>query len=624
MMKKLLIALCTMSLAINATASTLTQWPSAITAEAVPRSEYPRPQFQRTDWLCLNGTWNFDFDFGLSGHERGWQNVTSLERQITVPFCPESQLSGIGYTDFIPAVWYQREISIPTEWAGRQVRLNFGASDYETHVFIDGHEVGTHYGTGSSFSFDISRQVKPGTRHNLVVWVKDDLRGGHQLGGKQSERLNSYGCMYTRTTGIWQTVWLEPVDAEGLQSVFAVPDIDQQQLVVHPRFYKESATNRLTVKVYDGKRMVAQTSVGCSNGAVAVLPIKKPKLWSPESPFLYDVTYEVSNATGAVIDRVQSYAGMRKVHVAGGYFYLNNQPYYQRLVLDQGFYPDGIWTAPTDEALRHDIELAKAVGFNGARLHQKSFEERYYYWADRLGYLTWGESASWGIDVNSNLSARNFLAEWTELVERDRNHPSLVTWTPFNETWGCNGSGVYNRMIEDVYRITKAIDPTRPVNDASGDGHVRTDIWAVHDYERDHDRLIEHFTFHEGREPYRNQGDKPYLAKYDGQPYMVDEFGGLPWIRPEEREGSWGYGQNIDDIEEFYRLLEGEVDALKACPNVVGFCYTQITDVEQEKNGIYYYDRRPKFDTARLKTIFERIPSVITDIKRLPVYQHAH
>ena len=592
-------------------------------AGAIPRSEYPRPQFQRADWLCLNGTWNFAFDFGQSGLERNWQKATTLERQITVPFCPESQLSGIGYTDFIPAVWYQREIDIPSEWFGRQVRLNFGASDYETHVFIDGHEVGIHYGTGSSFSFDISRQAKPGTKHNLVVWVKDDLRSGHQLGGKQSQQLNSNGCMYTRTTGIWQTVWLEPVDAEGLESVFAVPDIDQQQLVVHPRFFHESAANMLTVKVYDGKKQVAQTAVSCYNGAVAVLPIKKPKLWSPESPFLYDVTYEVSNAAGVVVDRIQSYAGMRKVHVAGGYFYLNNQPYYQRLVLDQGFYPDGIWTAPSDEALRRDIELAKAVGFNGARLHQKSFEERYYYWADRLGYLTWGESASWGIDVNSDLSARNFLAEWTELVERDRNHPSLVMWTPFNETWGSNGSGVYNRMVEDVYRITKAIDPTRPVNDVSGDGHVRTDIWTVHDYERDYDRLIEHFTFHEGQEPYRNQGDKPYLAKYDGQPYMVDEFGGLPWIRPEERGSSWGYGRNIDDIEEFYRLLQGEVDALKACPNVVGFCYTQITDVEQEKNGIYYYDRRPKFDTNRLKAIFERIPATITDARQLPVYHPA-
>ena len=585
---------------------------------AQPRAEYPRPQFERSEWMNLNGEWNFAFDFGKTGAERGWQNAKQLERKITVPFCPESKLSGIGYTDFIPAVWYQRTVSVPSHWSGNRVRINFGASDYETIVFIDGKKVGTHYGSGSSFSFDITNLAKPGTSHNLVVYVKDDLRAGHQTGGKQSTDLNSSGCMYTRTTGIWQTVWLEPVDEEGLESVFAVPDIDQQQLVIHPRFFKESNGNKLTVKVLDGNKLVASSTTSCTNGAVVVLPIKKPKLWSPESPFLYDVIYEVSR-DGKVVDRITSYAGMRKVHTAGGYFYLNNKPYYQRLVLDQGFYPDGIWTAPSDEALRHDIEMSKAVGFNGARLHQKSFEERYYYWADRLGYLTWGESASWGLNVNDDLAARNFIGEWTELVERDRNHPSLVTWTPFNETWGSSGTGVYNHLVEDVYRLTRAIDPTRPVNDVSGDGHVRTDIWAQHNYERDPQKLINQLTFREGREPYRNQPNKNYLANYEGQPYILDEFGGLPWIKPEERSTSWGYGSNIETLDDFYRILQDEIDALKACPNVVGFCYTQITDVEQEKNGIYYYDRTPKFDTERIRAIFERIPSVITDVKTLPV-----
>lgn len=588
-------------------------------AMALPRAEYPRPQFQRSEWQNLNGEWNFAFDFGQTGQEKKWQNAKNFDKKITVPFCPESQLSGIGYTDFIPAVWYQRTLNIPASWSGKNIRLNFGAADYETHVFIDGQEVGTHYGSGSSFSFDITKKVQAGKEHNLVVWVKDNLRDGKQTGGKQSTELNSRGCMYTRTTGIWQTVWMEPVDAEGLESVYAVPDIDQQVLVVHPRFFKESGSNQLTVKVSDGGKVVGKTTVSCSNGSVAVVPVKKPKLWSPESPFLYDVTYEVVR-DGKVIDRIESYAGMRKVHVAGGYFYLNNQPYYQRLVLDQGYYPDGIWTAPSDEALKRDIELGKAVGFNGARLHQKSFEERYYYWADKLGYITWGESASWGLNVNNDEAARNFIAEWTELVERDRNHPSLVTWTPFNESWGSSGTGVYNHLVEDVYRITRAIDPTRPVNDASGDGHVRTDIWAVHNYERDPQKLISQLAFRKGKEPYRNQGDKRYLAKYDGQPYMVDEFGGLPWIKPEERGTSWGYGQNIDTLEDFYRILQDEIDALKQSPNVVGFCYTQITDVEQEKNGIFYYDRTSKFDNARIKAIFERIPSLIKNAPKLPVY----
>ena len=574
-----------------------------------PRAEYPRPQFERSEWQNLNGEWTYAFDFGQTGREKDWQNSRGFNGKIKVPFCPESSLSGVAYTDFIPAIWYQRTITIPAAWQGKRVRLNFGASDYETHVFVDGQLVGTHYGSGSSFSLDITRQAQPGTSHNLVVWVKDALRDGYQTGGKQSRDLRSGGCMYTRVTGIWQTVWMEPVDAEGLESVFVVPDIDRKQLVVHPRFFKESGSNKLTVKILDNNKQVASATATCANGSVVVLPIKNVKLWSPESPFLYDVVYEVSR-NGQVIDRITSYVGMRKVHVEGGYFYLNNQRYYQRLVLDQGYYPDGIWTAPSDEALKRDIELSKAVGFNGARLHQKSFEERYYYWADKLGYLTWGESASWGLNVNSDLAARNFIAEWTELVERDRNHPSLVTWTPFNETWDSNGSGVYTHMIEDVYRITRAIDPTRPVNDASGDGHVRTDIWAVHNYERNPQKLINTLSFREGEEPYRNEPRKGYLAKYDGQPYMVDEFGGLPWIKKEERSSSWGYGDNIDTVEDFYRILEGEVDALKACNNVVGFCYTQITDVEQEKNGIYYYDRTPKFDCNRIKAIFERIPAV--------------
>lgn len=571
-----------------------------------PRPEYPRPQFERSAWINLNGQWTYSFDFGKSGVERGWQNNQGFDKQITVPFCPESTLSGVGYTDFINCMWYQRKISIPQDWQGKRICLNFGAVDYESHVFIDGKLAGSHYGSGSSFAIDITKFVNGGKSHNLVVQVVDNLRDSKQTGGKQAQQLKSNGCMYTRTTGIWQTVWLEAVDQEGLESVYAIPDIDQKQLVIHPRFYHQNSANTLTVKLLDGKNTVAVKTVPCNDNNVVVLPVKNMKLWSPESPFLYDVVYEVKSG-GKVIDQVRSYAGMRKVAVEGGYFLLNNKPYYQRLILDQGYYPDGIWTAPSDEALKNDILLSMACGFNGARLHQKTFEERYYYWADKLGYLTWSESASWGLDINNEEAARNFISEWAELVERDRNHPSIVTWTPFNETWSANGSGVYTRLINDVYDMTKAIDGTRPVNDASGDGHVKTDIWSVHNYERDGKRLAEQLTFHEGREPYRNQ-DKDFLAKYDGQPYMIDEFGGLPWFKGGD---AWGYGSNINDIETFYQLLQAQIDGIKSCPNVVGFCYTQLTDVEQEKNGLYHYDRTPKFDIKRIKSIFETIPSVI-------------
>ncbi len=576
-----------------------------------PRSEYPRPQFERSEWLNLNGTWTYTFDFGRSGVERKLMESTGFDGKITVPFCPESKLSGVQYTDFINTIWYQRTITVPEAWKGKQILLHFGAVDYEAHIYVNGVKVTTHYGSGSSFAADITKFVTPGTPANLVVCVNDNIRDNKQPAGKQSSIYYSKGCNYTRVTGIWQTVWMEPVNAEGLKDVVAVPDIDQQQLVINPEFFKESLENILTVQVFDGKKVVSAKSVKCCNHSVVVLPIKNAKLWTPETPNLYDLRYTIKNKAGEVIDEISSYVGMRKVHLANGYFYLNNRPYFQRLVLDQGFYPNGIWTAPSDEALKNDIAMSKAVGFNGARLHQKVFEERYYYWADKLGYLTWGEQGNWHMDSNNEEAARNFISEWAEILVRDRNHPCIVTWTPFNETWDANDSGVYTRMIKDVYAMTKAIDPTRPINDASGDCHILTDVWTVHDYSRDKAKLIENQTIKAGVEPYRNKPNFTFLAKYDGQPYMLDEFGGLPWIKESERKSSWGYGQNIDTLDEFYRLLDNQIDAIMACKHIVAYCYTQITDVEQEKNGIYYYDRTPKFDTERLKAIFAKIPSVI-------------
>lgn len=584
-------------------------WLLAAAAEPEPmRQEYPRPQFEREAWINLNGQWDFYADPTGSNRTHDLETRTSYPKKINVPFCMESPLSGIGCKDFINSVWYRRWIDIPQEWDGRRILLHFGAADYEATIYIDGRRIATHYGTGSSFAVDLTRAVRAGGHHNLAVWVRDRLLSGLQPLGKQSPLYNSFGCLYTRTTGIWQTVWLEAVAHEGLQSAQVVTDIDQSRIVVRPRFYSEAdpaAGVRLRVSLYDGKRRVATATAPCSNTATLVLPVKNQKLWSPESPFLYDLIYEVV-AGDRVVDRVKSYAGMRKVSIQDGHFCLNNRPYFQILVLDQGFYPDGIWTAPSDSALRRDIELSKAAGFNGARLHQKVFEERYHYWADRLGYLTWGEAASWGMDVNNPEANRNFIAEWTEIVERDRSHPSIVVWTPLNETWDCEDTGVYTRFVHDLYRLTKALDPTRPVNDASGDAHVKTDIWSVHTYARA-DKLAPRLVITPGQEPYRSLPDKPFLATYDGQPFMLDEWGGLPWIRPEERATSWGYGSQIETLDEFYSTLEAEIEVIAAAKAVDGVCYTQLTDVEQEKNGIYFYDRTPKFDLARIRQLFAKL-----------------
>ena len=539
---------------------------------SMPRPEYPRPQFERAGWVNLNGEWTCSFDFGGSGMEREFYKSKGFDKKITVPFCPESKLSGIGYTDFINHFWYQRPITIPQEWNGKNILLNFGAVYYKSEVYIDGVLANRHFGGTSSFAVDITSLVKPGQTHSLVVYVESDVRGAKQAAGTQNLQYASYGCNYTRTTGIWQTVWMEAVHPEGLQSVQLLTDIDQQQLVVRPRFYKE-AGGKLQVTLKDNGKVVASRTVSASSLSSVVLPVKKMKTWSPESPFLYDLEYKVLDKNGNIIDEVNGYAGMRKVHIEGNKIYLNNKPYYQRLVLDQGFYPDGIWTAPSDEALKRDIELSMEAGFNGARLHQKVFEERYYYWADRLGYITWGESPSWGMDANDVETARNFLSEWAECVVRDRNHPSLLTWTPMNEEWWPDNTQ-FPRFASDVYDLTGRLDPTRPVNTVSGGAVVRTDIWAVHNYEQNPAKLKEkifsdgtffHPRLRTTRDQTRNIGFNEVKAtanyawpQYDGScPYLVDEFGGIKWVKDQEKQAtdsqteSWGYGQAPRTLEEF-------------------------------------------------------------------------
>ena len=573
-----------------------------------PRAEYPRPQFEREQWVNLNGTWTFDFDFGKSGKDRRLQSAEKFDKNITVPFCPESKLSGVGYTDFIEQMWYQRNITIPSDWNGKKIFLNFGAVDYCAEIYVDGKFVQRHFGGSSSFAVDLTRYVTPGKTHNLVVFVQDDLRSGLQTGGKQCGNYYSGGCSYTRTTGIWQTVWMEAVSADGLKSVFVRPDIDQKQLVIEPEFYNESA-NTLEITLKDGNKTVAKKSVNCANSSVVVLPVKNMKLWSPEDPFLYDLVYQVKDAKGNVLDEVKSYAGMRKVHTANGRFYLNNQPYFQRLVLDQGFYPTGVWTAPTDADLKRDIELSLAAGFNGARLHQKVFEERFHYWADKLGYLTWGESASWGLNTSSPEAARNFLTEWEEVVVRDRNHPSIIVWTPFNETWDRPNDNEqarqHDRFISDVYKLSHNLD-YRPVNDASGNYHVMTDIWSVHHYAQSGEEMKKRLEIKDGKLP---QKDVKKEVPYEGQPYFLDEYGGIKWVHGKQfAKNTWGYGQGPETLDEFYARLKDITFTVLEFDFVAGYCYTQLTDVEQEQNGIYNYDRTQKFDMEIIKSIFNRLP----------------
>jgi beta-galactosidase/beta-glucuronidase len=569
----------------------------------LPRDEYPRPQFRRTRWQCLNGPWSFTFDFGQSGQEQGYPGSQGFDRTITVPFCPESPLSGVEHSDFIPALWYHRTLQVPQAWQGERILLHFGGVDYHCVIYLDGQPLGEHWGGSSAFSVDLTSRVRFGETQHLVVWVEDTPRSRVQPCGKQSRRHESYGCYYTRVTGIWQTVWLEPVPSTALESVQVLPDLDQARFHFVPRFNGLSQSGRCEYRLHAQGREVAHATGSLQSGVPVSLTLSTPQPWSPESPFLYDWEVRVFNDSGVCVDQVEGYAGLRKVHWEDGRLLLNNRPLYLRLVLDQGFYPEGIWTAPTDEALRRDIELGQAAGFHGARLHQKVFEPRYHYWADRLGYLTWAESPSWGLDEQSPLAARNFLGEWREIVEQVRNHPSVIAWTPLNETQFAGQDAQQQRLTREAYDLTRSLDPTRPINDSSGWVHVKTDLWTVHCYQQDPEELrallsqMPYFRNHPDLEP-----------EYSGQPYLVDEFGGIFWDPGEGPGNGWGYGTAPRSLEAFHQRLQALLEVLWEHSHLAGYCYTQLTDVEQECNGLYSYDRRPKFDLSRIAPLFQHVP----------------
>lgn len=582
---------------------------------AVPRPEYPRPQFERDGWVNLNGDWTCELDLAKSGDDEGRELRKSkgFSQKIVVPFCPESKLSGIAHTDFIPQIWYHRTVEVPAAWAGKRVLINFGAVYYGCEIYVDGKTAGFHYGGSSSFSVDLTRFVKPGSLHDLVVKAWNDPREGEQPRGKQSDKFKSYGCLYTRVTGIWQTVWMEAVAPTGLVSCRIVPDLDNARFTFTPRFVAESDGKlEIVVKDADGAT-VGQIRTAAVSGLPVAVSLEKVRPWSPETPHLYDIAYRVTDAKGAVVDEVRAYAGLRKFHVADGKLYLNNKPIFLSMVLDQGYYPDGVWTAPSDAALKRDIELSMAAGFNSARLHQKVFEERFHYWADRLGYLTWGEAPSWGFTPENPLGARNFLAEWSEIVARDANHPSILVWTPLNETYFSvrDDKLAFVRLEDEVYELTKRVDPTRPVNTASGGACHKTDIWSVHNYWRAGTDVLKALDVPAGEawtDPSvlkRLEGVP--LVGYADQPYLVDEYGGLKWVGDKSRvaaDNTWGYGGDLKSADEVVDEIAAQTAFIRSIGRVQGFCYTQLTDVEQEQNGIYYYDRTPKFDMEKIRKIF--------------------
>ena len=576
----------------------------------IPRAEHPNPQWERETWKNLNGPWEFEFDFGCSAVERRLWEKERFDREILVPFCPESRLSGIGYTDFINGVAYRRNFELSQEELSGRVLLHFGAVDYEASVYVNGTLVGSHKGGYTSFCFDITKHVAPGP-NTLFVAVKDDVRSGLQPKGKQAHLYASSGCDYTRTTGIWQTVWLEFVPERHIQSAKYYPDPANGKVTV-TGLVQGQGTLQLTALWED--KPVGEAALSVEDGFfTAQLDLSETHLWEPGKGGLYTLLLTFGE------DRVKSYFGLRTAKFQGRKFLLNGKSLFQRFVLDQGFYPDGIYTAPTEEDLVKDIQLSFAAGFNGARLHEKVFEARFLYHCDRLGYLVWGEYPNWGLDHAHPLSTETYLNQWSEAVERDFNHPAIIGWCPFNETWGYREEREKNALLSSLYKLTKRLDPTRPCIDSSGNYRILSEVYDIHDYDQDTqsfqarwdgltDRIRETGGVIPAEDPFFNSapegpsGRAPFFNQpYDNQPIFVSEYGGIRW--PDDTVEGWGYGNAPATPEEFFARYKGLTEALLNNPEIFGFCYTQLYDVEQEVNGLYTYGRAQKFDISLIQKI---------------------
>ena len=573
----------------------------------IPRNEHPRPDRKRGQWLCLNGVWDFEIDNAKVGVYKKFYERKELDSKITVPFCPESSLSGIGNTDFMNAVWYRRDIEIPSEWSGKRVILHIDACDYETTVYINSAKVGSHKGGYTPMSFDITEKLADSGNY-ITVHALDDIASERQVAGKQSRPLASSGCFYTRTTGIWQTVWLEAVEAAHVVSYKTYPNISAPSLGLEVITSQAAVGAELKVCAYYEGRLMGEGSATVVSASTSLnIALAEKHLWECGNGRLY--TLEFSLTKDGSTDLMEGYFGLREVALSKEKgFQLNGKTVYGRFVLDQGFYPDGIYTAPSDEALVFDIEASMKCGFNGARLHQKVFEPRFLYHADRLGYMVWAETGNWGLDTTLENNIYNFLPEWLEEIERDFSHPSIIGWCPFNETWEAHDRQQCVHFLDTVYDVTKAMDKTRPTVTTSGSLPTqRTDMHDIHDYTQDPEKFNAIFDEMDNGiikdQLYRKY---PKKQKYNtALPVFVSEYGGIAWVMDKD-ENAWGYGKSVEDENAFFERLEGLTDALLDKDNVFAYCYTQLTDVEQEQNGLLTYNREFKFAPEKYHRIFSK------------------
>jgi beta-galactosidase/beta-glucuronidase len=593
---------------------------------------YPRPLLCRERWTSLDGAWQFAHDDADEGLASRWFDPGSgdaFSSTIEVPYPPESPASGIGAREFHPIVWYRRVVSHSAlvddgDVEGRRVLLHFGAVDHSARVWLDGHLVASHVGGQSPFTADLTDVLEPGAgEHVLVVRAEDDPHALDQPRGKQDWREQPHGIWYERTTGIWQSVWCETVPSQHVVDVAWTPDIAAAAVraeVTVARVPARSLALELTLRL--GDEVLAELTCTVT-GPVTTVDIPVPALrngqdrarlvWTPESPQLLDVEVTLRDReSGRVVDLVASYLGVRTLSVGGGHFAVNGQPYYVRSVLNQGYRPQTHLASRGSDELRGEVQSIKDMGFNAVRVHQKAEDPRFLFWADRLGLLVWAETA--GAYAFSFTAVELLTREWLDLVRRYRSHPSVVTWVPVNESWGVQDIAsvreqqAYARSLAD---LTRALDGSRPVMSNEGWEHVDSDILGLHDYTVDPDHLRARYADREAvlrvaLSVHGPQGRRPILSEpqrqafLDGDsPLMITEFGGISLSEDAE---SWGYGQ-VTSSEEYASLLMGLFEALRASPEVVGFCYTQYMDTGQETNGLLYADGRPKLPMETIRKI---------------------
>lgn len=585
------------------------------------RPEYPRPQFVRNQWLNLNGIWDFLFDDKNNGIKNKWYiNDYSFDEKINVPFAYQTKLSGIEDSSFHDHMWYKRKFTLNKDWFDQRIFLHFGAVDYRCWVYINGKYVGLHEGGHTSFFFDITDYLT-WDEEVVVLHVEDPSTDETIPRGKQFWIEESNGIWYTRTSGVWQTVWIEPVNPTYISNLRLTPDVDRGninlELDVSGNYYGTMVEIEIKFKDQLLAKDIILVTESYNSRAINLYNqyIFRTGFhhegwnWTPENPNLFDINLKLKK-NDKILDNVDSYFGMRKIHTEEGMVYLNNKPYYQKLVLDQGYWPDGLLTAPSDEDFKKDINLSREMGFNGCRKHQKVEDPRFLYWADKLGFLVWGECAAF--PSYSEKAASRLTNEWIEIVERDYNHPSIVSWVPINESWGVpyirtNLQQQHHSLT--LYHLIHSLDMTRLVISNDGWELTETDICAIHNYNHgNEDDLLKYQAFKnslfskDSILSSRPSGRSIYANGFSnkGEPILLTEFGGIGFKVGDEK--GWGY-TSVKDETQFIKDYERIMDAVYASKVLHGFCYTQLTDVEQEINGLLTYDRKPKMDLSKIKDI---------------------